>query len=215
LEAVYEEKNRGLDSDGRKVFETMFKKLFPNSYGRQTTIGTIHDLKNPSLVEIRKYFNTYYVPNNMGIIMAGDFDPDEMIKKVDDAFGYMEKKEVPDYTFEPEKELDSPVKAEVYGPEPERIMLGFRFPKASSEDEQMVSVVVEMLTNGSAGLIDLYLVKKQKLLGAYAFPYILKDYSSLLLQGNPTEDQSLDEVKTLMLQEIDSLKNGNFPESLI
>src|SRR5699024_10609746 len=160
LEAVYEEKNRGLDSDGRKVFETMFKKLFPNSYGRQTTIGTIHDLKNPSLVEIRKYFNTYYVPNNMGVIMAGDFDPDEVIAKIDKAFRYMKPKEIPEYTFEKETPIEKPISAEVYGPEPDRIMLGYRFPGASSRDAQMLTLIGEILTNGSAGLIDLDLVKK-------------------------------------------------------
>src|SRR5690606_19079685 len=59
LEAVYEEKNRTLDNDSRKVFENMFAALFPHiNYGKQTTIGTISHLKNPSLVEIRKYFNT-------------------------------------------------------------------------------------------------------------------------------------------------------------
>ena len=69
LEAVYEEKNRTLDNDGRKVFETLFASLFKkHNYGLQTTIGTVEHLKNPSLVEIRKYFNKYYVPNNMGII---------------------------------------------------------------------------------------------------------------------------------------------------
>ncbi|MEO6540216.1 MAG: insulinase family protein, partial [Ferruginibacter sp.] len=41
LEAVYEEKNRGLDSDGRRVFEKLFAELFKNhNYGLQTTIGT-------------------------------------------------------------------------------------------------------------------------------------------------------------------------------
>ena len=66
LEAVYEEKNRGLDNDGRQVYEKLFEEAFPNhNYGRQTTIGTIEHLKNPSLVKIRNYFNTYYVPNNM------------------------------------------------------------------------------------------------------------------------------------------------------
>src|SRR5699024_7214653 len=60
LEAVYEEKNRSLDSDGSKVFEEMFKQLFPNhNYGKQTTIGTIEHLKNPSLGEIRNYFENY------------------------------------------------------------------------------------------------------------------------------------------------------------
>ena len=58
LEAVYEEKNRGLDSDDWEVYEKLFAEAFPNhNYGRQTTIGTIEHLKNPSLVKIRNYFN--------------------------------------------------------------------------------------------------------------------------------------------------------------
>src|SRR5699024_3685856 len=57
LEAVYEEKNRTLDSDSRKMFEVMLEELFKNhNYGLQTTIGTIEHLKNPSLIEIRKYY---------------------------------------------------------------------------------------------------------------------------------------------------------------
>src|SRR5690606_31510369 len=79
LEAVYEEKNRSLDSDSRTVFEVMFENLFKkHNYGLQTTIGTIEHLRNPSLVEIRKYFESYYVPNNIGIVLAGDFNPDEV-----------------------------------------------------------------------------------------------------------------------------------------
>jgi predicted Zn-dependent peptidase len=216
LEAVYEEKNRGLDNDGRKVIEKMFATIFPNNnYGKQTTIGTIEHLKNPSLVEIRKYFHTYYVPNNMGIIMAGDFNADEVIKEIDKDFGYMENKAIPSYTFEPEKPITAPIIKEVTGPTPESIMLGFRFPGASSKDAQMLELVGNILTNGSAGLIDLNLVKKQRLLGAAAFPYVLKDYSTLLLQGNPTEGQSLEEVKNLLLGELENLKKGNFPDDLI
>ena len=48
LETVYEEKNRGLDNDGRKMFESLLDGLFPkHQYGQQTTIGTIEHLKNP------------------------------------------------------------------------------------------------------------------------------------------------------------------------
>lgn len=216
LEAVYEEKNRGLDNDGRKSFEAMFAALFPNNnYGKQTTIGTIDHLKNPSLQEIRKYFNTYYVPNNMGVIMAGDFNPDEVIAKIDRAFGYLESKPIPPYTFDPEKPITSPVVREVYGPTPENIMLGFRFPGSSTQDAQMLQLVGSILTNGSAGLIDLNLVKKQKLLYAYAFPYVLIDYSTLILQGGPVEGQSLDDVKALILAELDKLKKGDFPDELL
>lgn len=216
LEAVYEEKNRGLDNDSRKVFEAMFAAMFPNNnYGRQTTIGTVEHLKNPSLKAIRQYYNTYYVPNNMGIIMSGDFNPDVMIKKIDEHFSWMQQKPVPPYTFDPEKPITSPVVREVYGPTPENIMIGYRFPGASTEDAQMLNLVSEIITNGKAGLFDLDLTKKQKLLTAGAFAYTLRDYSTLLLQGNPIKGQSLDEVKNLMLSEIDKLKKGEFDNDLI
>ena len=96
LETVYEEKNRGLDNDGRKMFESLLDGLFPtHQYGQQTTIGTIEHLKNPSLLEIRKYFDKYYVPNNMAICLSGDFDYDETIKLVEKYWGDFERKEDP------------------------------------------------------------------------------------------------------------------------
>ncbi|MCA6066166.1 insulinase family protein [Chryseobacterium sp. RG1] len=216
LEAVYEEKNRSLDDDGDKVYDMMFASLFPNNnYGKQTTIGTIEHLKNPSLKAIRQYFDTYYVPNNMGIIMSGDFNPDEVIAKIDKAFSYMKTKSIPEYKIGQEKPITSPIVKEVVGPNPENVMLGFRFPGATTKDARLLNLVGNMLTNGQAGLIDLDLVKKQKLLSAGAYPYVLKDYSVLLLQGRPTEGQSLDEVRSLLLQEIDKLRKGEFSDDLI
>ena len=42
-------------------------------------VGALGDLKNPSIVNIKNYFNKWYVPNNCAICMAGDFNPDETI----------------------------------------------------------------------------------------------------------------------------------------
>jgi predicted Zn-dependent peptidase len=210
LEAVYEEKNRSLDTDSRKIFETLFAELFKNhNYGLQTTIGTIEHLKNPSLVEIRKYFNTYYVPNNMAIVMSGDFDPDQMIKKLDNAFGYMQNKPVPKYTFSPEMPITAPIVKEVVGPDAESVTIGFRLPGNKSKDVLLADLVGQILTNGRAGLLDLNLVKKQKLLRASASTYTLIDYGILYMSGNATQGQSLEEVKGLMLGEIEKLKKGN------
>jgi predicted Zn-dependent peptidase len=216
LEAVYEEKNRGLDNDGRRVNEKIFAELFKNhNYGLQTTIGTIEHLKNPSLVEIRKYFNNYYVPNNMAVIMSGDFNPDAMIKKIEATFSYMKNKPVPKYTFLPEQPITSPVLAEVLGPDAESVTIGFRLPGNKSKDVLLAELVGQILTNGKAGLMDLNLVKKQKLLGASASALTLIDYGVLYMQGRPTLGQSLDEVKSLILGEIENLKKGNFDENLI
>lgn len=216
LEAVYEEKNRGLDNDGRKVFEKLFAELFKkHNYGLQTTIGTIEHLKNPSLIEIRKYFNKYYVPNNMGVIMSGDFNPDEMIRKVDATFAYMQNKPFAKYTFEPEQPITSPLSAEVVGPDAENVTIGFRLPGNKSKDILLADLVGQILTNGKAGLMDLNLVKKQKLLSASASAFTLIDYGVLFMQGRPTQGQSLEDVKALMLGEIDNLKKGNFDDNLI
>ncbi len=216
LEAVYEEKNRGLDNDGRRVFEKLFEELFKNNnYGKQTTIGTIEHLKNPSLVEIRKYFNKYYVPNNMGVIMSGDFNPDEMIKKIDATFSYMQNKPIPKYTFDPEQPITAPITTEVVGPDAENVTIGFRLPGNKSKDVLLADLVGQILTNGKAGLMDLNLVKKQKLLGASASAFTLIDYGVLFMQGRPTLGQSLDDVKSLMLGEIENLKKGNFDDNLI
>ena len=69
LEAVYEEFNRAQDNDGRLVNYAMMEALFPkHPNGQQTTIGTSEHLKSPSMVAIHKYFDTYYVPNNMAVV---------------------------------------------------------------------------------------------------------------------------------------------------
>ncbi len=216
LEAVYEEKNRSLDNDGSKVFESLFSGLFQqHNYGLQTTIGTVEHLKNPSLVEIRKYYEKYYVPNNMGIIMSGDFDPDQLIKTIDQTFSYMQPKPLTAYSFEKEQPITSPVVKEVVGPDAESVTMGFRLPGNKSSDVLMADLVGKILTNGRAGLMDLNLVKKQKMLRASAFAYTLIDYGVLYMNGAPTTGQSLEEVRDLMLGEIDNLKQGNFDDDLI
>jgi predicted Zn-dependent peptidase len=216
LEAVYEEKNRSLDSDGDKVFEKLFLDLFPNhNYGLQTTIGTIEHLKNPSLKEIRNYFQTYYVPNNMCLIMVGDFDADEVIGKVDKAFAYMQAKDVPQYTFSPEKEITKPKESTIYGPDAEYLTMAYRFPGADSKEAMLLDVMGDVLSNGTAGLMDLNLVKKQKVLSAGGGAYVLKDYGTLYLEGKAKQGQQLEEVKALMLGEIEKLKRGDFDNSLL
>ena len=216
LEAVYEEKNISLDSDRDKVEEKMYAELFKNhTYGTQTTIGTIEHLKNPSLVEIRKYYNTYYVPNNMGVIMSGDFNPDMLIRKIDMAFSYMKNKLVPKYTFSPEAPITAPITEEVYGSDAESVAIGYRLPGNRSKDILLATLLGQVLTNGKAGLMDLNLVKKQKLLRASAFATSLIDYGVLYMVGSATTGQSLEEVKSLMLGEINNLKTGNFDDALI
>jgi zinc protease len=216
LEAVYEEKNRGLDSDGNKLFESLFDALFPHhQYGQQTTIGTIEHLKNPSLTEIRKYFNKYYVPNNMAMCLSGDFDYDETIGLINKYWGGFERKEDPIFEVIKETPILEPVVKEVYGPEAERLYIGFRFDGANTEDAKMLTMVDMVLSNSAAGLIDLNLNQEQELIGGGCFPYVLKDYSMHGFYGSPKQGQSLEEVKELLLSQIEEVKKGNFDDWLV
>jgi predicted Zn-dependent peptidase len=216
LEAVYEEKNRGLDNDGDKAWEALFSGLFPtNTYGSQTTIGTIDHLKNPSLTEIKKYFNTYYVPNNMAICLSGDFDPDATIKLIDEKFSGWKNKPVPAYKPFIEPPITKHVTKEVVGPDAENMMIGFRFPGINTKDADMLMLISKLLANGKAGMIDLNINQEQKALDAGAFDMEFKDYSALIMSGTPKEGQTLEQLQTLLLEQLEHVKKGEFPDWLL
>jgi zinc protease len=216
LETVYEEFNRGQDSDGRKAWQMLNKKMFQNHpYGTQTTIGTGEHLKNPSMVKIHEYFDTYYVPNNMAICMAGDLDFDKTIKQIDKYFGGFKTKDVPKFKYSAEAAITTPIEADVLGSQPDFIQMGYRFGGVHTEDPVYLDVISSMLSNGQAGLMDLNLVQKQKLLNGGAGVNTMKDYSAFMLSGSPRQGQTLEEVRDLMLAELENIKNGKFDDWLI
>jgi predicted Zn-dependent peptidase len=216
LEAVYEEKNRGLDDDNRKLQEAMLYNLFPTSnYGQQSTIGTIEHLKNPSLKAIRQYYYKYYVPNNMAIVLAGDFNADEVVKTIDKKFGYMKPKPVADYNGPVEKPIAGPIVKEVFGPSAESMRILYRLGPSNTKETLMADMLASLLSNGKAGLLDLNLNKQQKVLGAAAGSFNFKDYGAFITLASPKQGQTLEEVKDLLMSQINMLKKGAFDESLL
>ena len=216
LEAVYEEKNIGLDNGDNKIFESMFASLFKkHPYGTQTTIGTIEHLKNPSLKEIKKYFYANYVPNNMAMILTGDIDASQTVALIDKYLGAWESKPVPPFKFEPEAPRYAPEEIRVMSPDEEKVAIGFLMPDANSKDAVMADLMGQILYNGKSGLIDKNLVKSQKLLEANGFTFLQKDYGIVFFQARPLTGQTLTQAKDLILEEIENLKKGNFDAALI
>ncbi|NTU57475.1 MAG: insulinase family protein [Chlorobiaceae bacterium] len=216
LETVYEEKNMTMDSDSRKLWEDLFSGLFPtHTYGTQTTIGKAEHLKKPSIRNVMNYYRSWYVPNNMAICIAGDFDPDAAIRMIDRKFSALAPKEVPEFHSPVEPPITAPITKTVTGPEAEELVIGFRFGGVNSDDADMLTLVDKILFNHTAGLIDLNLNQQQKVLDAGSMPVFMKDYSTHILSAKPREGQSLDEVKKLLLEQIELVKEGKFPEWLI
>ncbi|MCF6279797.1 MAG: insulinase family protein [Flavobacteriaceae bacterium] len=216
LEVVYEEFNRSQDSDGRKRYAAMLDGLFPNHpYGQQTTIGISEHLKNPSMVDIHNYFDKYYVPNNMAMVLVGDIDFDATIENVNNTFGKLERKEVAHPTLPKEEPITSPIIKEVFGPNAESMTIAYRSQGMGTKEEKLLTMVDMILANGNAGLIDLNINQKQTMQRGTCYPRFLNDYGMHTLDGTPKAGQTLDEVKDLLLAEIENLKTGNFDEWLL
>jgi predicted Zn-dependent peptidase len=216
LEAVYEEKNMSLDDDNDKIQEALYSGLFKkHQYGTQTTIGTVEHLKNPSITEIKKFFYKYYVPNNMAICLAGDLDPTRTIQLIEKTFGSLKPKPVPAFVAAKEEPIASPVIKKVIGPEEESVHIGFRLPGVGSREALLGTVMDQILSNSQAGLMDLNLNQKQIVLGAGSYLDVNKDYSVHMMIGSPRQGQSLEEVRKLILAQVDSIKQGKFEDWII
>ena len=217
LEAVYEEYNLYLTDDGDKIFSALGKKLTPtHPYGTQTTIGTQDHLKNPSITNIKNYFNKWYVPNNVAICMAGDFDPDKTVAILEKYFGMWKPgADVRQPVFPVQRPLTAPADTTVIGQQAEQVWMGWLAKKASDLQCDTLEVIESMLSNGKAGIFDLNLNQQMKVQMAGGGVQTRQDYSTFLLLGMPKPGQTLEEVRQLMLAELDNLKKGNFSDDLL
>ena len=199
-------------------FHTELEAVYvPNHpYGTQTVIGTQDHLKNPSIVNIENYFKKWYVPNNVAICMAGDFDPDKTIALLDQYFGgWKPGNDVRQPVFPKLVPLTAPVDTTVVGQQAEMLLMAWPAEKAASPQCDTLFVIGDILSNGKAGLLDLDLNQAMKVQEAEAGLESLQDYSGFLFMGTPKQGQDLKEVRQLMLDEIGKLKRGEFSDDLL
>ncbi len=218
LEAVYEEKNIAIDNEFRELREKVLAALFPDHpYGTQTTLGTIEHLKNPSLKAIRQYYDTYYVPNNMAIIVVGDVNPADVVKWVEQYWGSFQPKPIPPFPYQ--KGAPSPIKkrtfVEVIGPQAPLVEIAFRLPPAGTREELLMKVLDQILSNSTTGLLDEWLVQTHKVKSASSSVMVLSDHSAQFFYAEPKPGQKLEEVEKLLWEAIKRVQKGDFDESLI
>ncbi len=216
LETVYEEKNRTLDNKDSIIGTAIDKMLYKvHPYGQQPAIGTVEHLKNPSLVYIQNYFDTYYVPNNMAIFMSGDIIIEETIGLISEKFSHWEAKPIPEKGPWQEQALQGAERATVQYPGEEQVQIAFRTAANGSEDKEALVLLDMILDNRTAGLINLNLNQQQLVAGAGSSPLFLNDAGSQNLYGIPKQDQTLAEVEQLLLDQLELVKSGDFEDWII
>lgn len=91
---ILEELKMYEDSPEDLAYDLLIENIYENSDLGMNIIGTKESLFDINQEEMLKYFNKYYVPNNSVISIAGNFNFDEMVEKLEDKFKDWERKDV-------------------------------------------------------------------------------------------------------------------------
>jgi predicted Zn-dependent peptidase len=216
LETVYEEKNRSMDNKDRIISYAVADLLYKeHPYGQQTTIGKVEHLKNPSLKNMYRFYNTYYVPNNMAIAISGDIRIDETIKLIDRHFSGWRKGTLPQLPDWKEAPLNGVERAKVKYQGEEFALLAFRTASRNHEDADALKLLDMILDNATAGLINLNLNQKQRVRRAGSYPTLYNDHGAQYLWGIPKKGQTLEELEQLLLDQIEIVKSGGFEDWIL
>jgi predicted Zn-dependent peptidase len=217
LETVYEEKNRRDDMVFNQAMEKAFELYFyPHPYA-YPVIGSVENLKNPRLSEMRRFFEKYYVANNMGLLLSGDFDVEKALPVISKAFSRIPRSEDPlRYTISvlPFKGREK-YKVKIPIPLIRIMVMGFRGVPANHPDQAALDIAISILNNpNGTGYLD-QLMMQRKLMGAMAGGEILNEAGMLGFIIIPRlVIQSYNQAERLVWKEINRVRRGDFSEEM-
>ena len=217
LEVVYEEKNISMEAPFGVALETFNKNLYKvHPYGQQTVLGSVEHLKKPSLSKMQKYFDTFYVPDNMTLVISGNFDAKKVIPLIEKKFGILKQKKFPALPKWEEKPFNGREFVQVALTPINVALLGFRTVKNGHPDEITIDVVNNILSNASStGFIN-KLVTDGKLMMASANAMQQNDYGANMFFAVPVMGMgTLEDAEKLVLAEIEKVKKGEFSNEFL
>ena len=214
LEAVYEEKNMYGDGPINAFQEYMFKETFgEHPYGRPV-IGYTEHLKNPQPSKMREFYNTYYVANNMTLILVGDFNIEETEPMIAEKFGTWRSGELPKEPTYTLPKFNGPTVKEVRMTPMKIGALVFPGIKNSDPDMVPLTMACGIFCNGETGLAD-KLMLDGKVMAAMLLPLSLEDQgANVMLIVPKLLGQSHEEAEALVFECLDQLKRGEFSDDL-
>ena len=221
LENVFEEYNMYLDDNSTHSRNFIFGHLYKGHAYARDIIGYPEDLKNPKLRQLIDFYNTWYVPNNMALILVGDFDIETTKPLIEKTFGKLQYRDLPERTTYPTTEFaqDERYSAKLgYMPE---LYIAYNGVPVGNKDELLLDFLGEILSNSmQIGLLD-ELTLDNKLMYAGAVTDARRDQGRFLVVAVPYMDAetqtytSLKETEKLVNDAIQQLVNGNISEELV
>lgn len=217
LETVYEEKNMYQDNFITSLLDAFNKNFYKkHPYGQQTIIGTTENLKNPSLTKMYEFFKTYYVANNMALVLIGDFDTETVLPMLKAKFGQWKSGDLPkkehyvEAAFEGREQVTgkySPIKM---------AMLGFRTVPEGHADELPLTLFNKLIFNEQGTGTLNKLVQNGKVMAVEAISMHYQDYGADIFLVIPKLiGQKMRTAENLALKAIQIVRDGDFDEAAL
>ena len=213
IETVYEEKNRSMDNAGRILSEALKTALYgPHPYSG-TVLGSIEHLKNPSLAKMYAFYERHYVPNNMAVVLSGDFDRAEMLALLEKHLGAWKPKPLPERKPQTPAPLTGVKRVEVKYEAEEQVTVAWRTVPNGHPDQEALILLDMLMDNSAAGIINLTLNQAQKVKAAGSHPsQELLEAGAWHMWALPKQGQTLEQAEALLMEALAKLKAGEFTE---
>jgi len=191
-----------------RASERLHELLYPPDHPYHwPVIGYMEDIAAATLEEVRAFFRTYYTPNNAVLTVAGDFDPDHALLRIEDYFG-----DIP--AGPPVEKVQPPLpplggeRVEVLSDDVRlpRVYLGFRAPAYGDPRWYAADLLVSALSAGKSSLLYRDLVYDRQIaqeVGAYVDPSEAAGTFVVIATARPGVDP--DTLSTAILEHLDRI----------
>jgi len=214
VETICEEKKRALDDPRRSARRAMMGALFAGHPYGTPVLGRSEHLERPSMQAMRAFYERWYVPENMAVVLSGDLDADGALETVERWFGRLGSgtAEAPAVATLPA--LGGEQRVRLAHRAPPELRLGWRTMDASHEDAVALDLVDEVLHNGGVGRLDA-LVQRQEARSAGSYHSARLEAGVFCLWGRPRAGQTIEDLEARLVAEVEAVQAGEVrPEDL-
>ncbi len=205
-DVVKNERRQGLENQpyGRwypLLSEAVFPKGHPYSW---PVIGSQQDLTNASLEDVTEFFKTYYTPNNLSLVIAGDFEPATAKKLIEQYFGDIPPGPALDRPAKWIPRLDGEKLVEVNDRVSlERVYIGWPSPEYFTAGDATLDITARILSDGLSARLNRALVyDRQIATNVTAFNISGEISGAFVVQATARPGSSLAEIETIVTDEI-------------
>jgi len=211
LDVISEERRMGIESQptGRLFEEFLGMAYMAHPYS-VFDVGHMSDIQNMTRADAQAFFKKYYVPRNMVVAVAGDVYPGQLQPLMEEYFGRLEDRPVPDRvtTVEPPQRGERRVKLK--DPSQPFLIFGYHKGAFSDPDDPVFSAITDIMGTGRTSRLYKRLVRDEKLaLAAAAFSGLPGNkYPGLFIfYSVPMQGKTNAENEKAVLEEIEKIKN--------